>query len=364
MGWRLEPRLDAGRRGGASVSAASVLTALVAGGLLLRLLGVDPLRAYTEIFSGALGSAYGISETLVKAIPLTLTGLACLISFKMLIWNIGAEGQLCMGAVAAAAAVRYVPVENSAMMFVILFVAACLAGGLWAAIPGFLRAKWSVNEIITTLMLNYIVIYYMDYLLYGPWKDPASMGFPMTAPFPDFARLPILFAGRIHLGIIIAPVIAAVLWLILRKSSWGYEIRAIGENPRGARYAGMNIVRNILLVMFVSGAIAGVAGMGEVAGLQGRLSRGFSVGYGYTGIIIAWLAHLNPLAVPLVAFLMAILLVGGDTIQVVMGLPLASVLIFQGLILFCVLGGDVLSRYRLRRTHSVCAPKGEESWKR
>ena len=364
MGWRLEPRLDGGRKGGAFVSAASLLVALTAGGLLMALLGVNPLQAYTEIFAGSLGSAYGLSETVVKAIPLTLTGLACLIAFRMLIWNIGAEGQLCMGAISAVAAVRYLPVENSVMMFLILFAAACIAGGLWAVIPGFLRAKWNVNEIIATLMLNYIAIYFMDYLLYGAWKDPASMGFPMTSPFPDFARLPVLIAGRIHLGIVIALVISGVLWLILRKSSWGYEIRTIGENAKGARYAGMNIMRNILLVMFVSGAIAGLAGMGEVAGLQGRLSRGFSVGYGYTGIIVAWLARLNPLAVPLVAFLMAILLVGGDTIQVVMRLPLSSVLVLQGLILFCVLAGDVLSRYQLRRTHPICTPKGGKTWKR
>lgn len=364
MGWRLEARLDGGRKGGAFVSAASLLVALAAGGLLMALLGVNPLQAYTEIFAGSLGSAYGLSETVVKAIPLTLTGLACLIAFRMLIWNIGAEGQLCMGAVSAVAAVRYLPVENSVMMFLILFAAACIAGGLWAAIPGFLRAKWNVNEIIATLMLNYIAIYFMDYLLYGPWKDPASMGFPMTSPFPDFARLPVLIAGRIHLGIVIALVISGLLWLILRKSSWGYEIHTIGENAKGARYAGMNIMRNILLVMFVSGAIAGLAGMGEVAGLQGRLSRGFSVGYGYTGIIVAWLARLNPLAVPFVAFLMAILLVGGDTIQVVMRLPLSSVLVLQGLILFCVLAGDVLSRYQLRRTHPICTPKGWKPWKR
>ena len=363
MGWRLEPRPDSASNGGMFVSAASLFVALVAGGLLMALLGVNPLQAYTEIFSGSLGSAYGLSETVVKAIPLTFTGLACLIAFRMLIWNIGAEGQLCMGAIATVAAVRYFPVENSAVMLLILFVSACIAGGLWGMIPGFLRAKWNVNEIIATLMLNYVAINFMDYLLYGPWKDPASMGFPMTTPFPDFARLPILIAGRIHLGIIIALVISGVLWLILRKSSWGYEIRAIGENAKGARYAGINIMRNILLVMFVSGAIAGLAGMGEVAGLQGRLSRGFSVGYGYTGIIVAWLARLNPLAVPFVAFLMAILLVGGDTIQVVMRLPLSSVLILQGLILFCVLAGDVLSRYRIRHTHPICSTKGVKPWK-
>lgn len=353
MGWRLEPRREASRRLGVFVTAASLCTALLAGGLLMLMFGVNPIRAYWEIARGALGSVYGLSETVVKAIPLTLTGLACLLAFKMLMWNIGAEGQLIMGALAAAAAVRYLPLSSQAGMFCAMFIASAIAGGIWAAIPGFLKGRWNVNEIIATLMLNYVALNFMDFLLYGAWKDPTSMGFPMTKPFHDAARLWVFGNTRVHGGLIIAVASAVIAWIVLQRTQWGFEIRVIGENKRAARYAGIGIMKNILLVMFVSGALAGLAGMGEVAGLQGRLSRGFAVGYGFTGIIVAWLSRLNPLAVPLVSFLMGILLVGGDTLQVMMRLPLASAQVIQGMILFCALGGEVFCRYRLRRTPSA-----------
>lgn len=353
MAWRLEPRQSASRRLDALVAVLSLGVALVLGGILMLALGVSPLRAYGEIVKGALGSGYGLSETIVKAIPLTLTGLACLLAFKMLIWNIGAEGQLVMGALAATAAVRYLPLDNAAAMFCVMFSAAALAGGVWAAIPGFLKGRWNVNEIIATLMLNYVALNFMDFLLYGAWKDPMSMGFPMTKPFHDAARLWLFGNTRVHGGLIVAVALVLLAWIVLLRTQWGFEIRVIGENRRAARYAGMSIMKNILLVMFVSGAIAGLAGMGEVAGLQGRLSRGFAVGCGFTGIIVAWLSRLNPLAVPFVAFLMGILLVGGDTLQVMMRLPLSSVQVIQGVILFCALGGEVFCRYRLRRVSPV-----------
>ena len=313
MGFRLEPRLEVPRWVNLAVPAGALVLALIAGGVLFALLGVNPLQAYGEMFKGALGSAYGASEVVVKAIPLTLTGLAGALCYRMLLWNIGMEGQLHLGALA-----------------------------------GFLKARFHVNEIITTLMLNYIGILLVDYFIYGAWKDPTSLGFPMTAAFPDAARLFHLGDTRIHLGLLLALGVAAVFRVVLRWTRWGYEIRVIGENPKAAAYGGIPLLRNVVLVMFVSGAVAGLAGMGEVAGLQGRLARGFSTGYGYTGIIVAWLARLNPLAVPLVAFFLGILLVGGDTLQIVMGLPLASTQVLQGLILFFLLAGETFCRYRVR----------------
>jgi simple sugar transport system permease protein len=337
----------------AAVSAASIMLALVLGGVIMAAMGVNPFRAYYEILRGALGSSYGFSETLVKSIPLTMTGLACLLAFRMTIWNIGAEGQLVMGALASAAFVRYGSAGGAAGMFFGMFAASVLAGGLWGLIPGFLKGRWNVNEIIATLMLNYIALSLMDLLLYGAWKDPASMGFPMTPPFPPEARFLTFGRTRLHGGLAMALAMTAAAWFVIRKTRWGFEIRVIGENKRAAGYAGMNVMRNTALVMFVSGAIAGLCGMSEVAGLHGRLSRGFSVGYGFTGVIVAWLSGLNPLALPFVAFLMGILLVGGDTLQVVMTLPLSSVQVLQGLILFCVLGGEVFRRRRLRPSRAA-----------
>lgn len=345
---RFEPRVAVPPWLNVTVPAACVLLALAVGAVLYASLGVNPWVAYGQMFAGALGSGYGLSETIVKAIPLTMTGLSCAIAFRMLLWNIGAEGQLFMGALATTAAVRFCFVDNAFWMFWIMFLASLFAGGLWGTLAGWLRARWNVNEIISTLMLNYIAILGVDYFIYGPWKDPASLGFPMTAPFPDAARLLTFGSTRIHIGLVTALVIAAIFRVILRWTKWGYEIRVIGENPKAAHYAGMDITRNILLVMFLSGAVAGLAGMGEVAGLEGRLSHGFSPGYGFTGIIVAWLARLNPLAIPVVAFLLGILFVGGEALQLSMDLPLASTQVLQGLILLFVLGGEFFTHYRVR----------------
>lgn len=344
---KFEPRLDTPVWINITIPAAAILFGLLAGGVLFACLGVNPGDAYIAVLKGAFGSGYGLSEIVTKAIPLTLTALAGLICYKMLIWNIGAEGQLCLGAIATVAVVRWFPVENGVLMFLLMFTAAAAAGGLWGGISGFLRAKWNVSETITTLMLNYVGINLSEYFIYGPWKDPMSWGFPFTKDFHGAARLWTFGVTRIHGGIFIALAVAVIFQIMLRYSKWGYEIRVIGENPRAARYAGINIYRNIILVTFIGGAVAGLAGMSEMAGLHGRMSRGFSMDYGYTGILVAWLARLSPAYVPLVAFLMGILLVGGDTLQVVMGLPLASIKILQGLILFSMIGAETFSRFKI-----------------
>lgn len=344
---KFEPRLDTPVWMNVMIPVAAVIFGLFAGGILFACLGVNPVSAYYEVMKGAFGSGYGLSEIVTKAIPLMLTALAGLICYKMLIWNIGAEGQLCLGAIATVAVVRYFPADNGFVMFPLMFAAASLAGGLWGGAAGFLKARWGVNETITTLMLNYVAINLSEYFIYGPWKDPMSWGFPFTKDFHAAARLWTFGGTRIHGGIFIALVIAVIFQIMLKYSKWGYEIRVIGENPRAARYAGINIARNIILVTFIGGAVAGLAGMSEIAGLHGRMSRGFSMDYGYTGILVAWLARLSPVYVPLVAFLMGILLVGGDTLQVVMGLPLASIKILQGLILFSMIGAETVSRFKI-----------------
>jgi simple sugar transport system permease protein len=204
-----------------------------------------------------------------------------------------------------------------------------------------------VNEIITTLMLNYIAILLVEYLFYGPWKDPKGYGFPGTAEFPPAAWLPRLPGTRVHLGLLFAPVAAFFIWLVLSRTKCGYEIRVVGENPRAAVYAGMNVVRNTLLVMCLSGGLAGLAGMAEVTGIAHRLTKGLSVGYGFTAIIVAWLAKLNPWTVLIVSILLAALLVGGDQIQITMGLPASVAPILQGAILLFTLGGEIFKQYRV-----------------
>ncbi len=347
-GVKVEKRLYRPKWVSVLIPVAGLIMALIAGGFFLFLLGVSPFEAYSEMISSSLGNSYGLSETIVKAIPLAMAGIAVMLSFKMLIWNIGAEGQIVIGALATTAVVRYAYVDNSLLMFLMMFCAAGLAGGLWAAFAGYLKARWNVNEIITTLMMNYIALHLVDFFVYGPWRDPASLGFPMTKPYPEVARLYQFFGTRVHIGIIVAFLLGILFYWIFKNTRWGYEIKVIGENPRAADFAGINYVWNVVFVMFLSGAIAGIAGMSEIAGLQGRLQHGFSGGFGYTAIIVAWLARLNPLAILFVSFLMGALLVGGDSLQIVMRLPLSSTLVIQGLILFFILGGEFFRRYRIK----------------
>lgn len=343
-----EKRLERSRTAAVLVPIISVILALIFSGLLLRAVGADPWATYRAMARGAFGAQYSLTETLVKAIPLMLTGLAVAIAFRMLFWNIGAEGQLAMGGIAAAGvALFWADTLPAPLVIPTMLVAGFAAGAIWGVIPAALKAFLNVNEIITTLMMNYVAILSVSYLYTGPWKDPQGFGFPGTAQFPEVAWLPRLI-GRVHFGIGFAIAAAFLLWLVLDRTRWGYEIRVIGENPRAAKYAGISIVRNIVLVMVVSGGLAGIAGMAEVAGISHRLQQGLTVGYGYTAIIVAWLAKLNPWGVLLVAFLLAGLLVGGDQIQITMGLPASVALVLQGAILFFVLGGEIFTQYRLR----------------
>ncbi|HID88802.1 MAG TPA: ABC transporter permease [Anaerolineae bacterium] len=343
-----EKRLTRSRRAMFLVPVFSFILALIFGAIILLVFEVNPLEAYRVMVQGSLGTGYALSETLVKAIPLMLTGLGVAIAFRMLFWNIGAEGQLAMGGIAAAyVALFWADRLPGPMVLPAMFIAGVLAGAVWGLIPAFLRAVLGVNEILTTLMMNYIAILLVEYLYLGPWRDPQGYGFPGTAQFPQVAWLPRL-TGRVHIGLFFAVLAAVLVWFVLNRTRWGYEIQVIGENPRAARYSGINIGFNILLVMLLSGGLSGLAGMAEVAGISRRLYQGLTVGYGYTAIIVAWLANLNPWGILFVAFLMGALLVGGDQLQIAMGLPAAVALVLQGAILFFVLGGSIFVNYRIR----------------
>ncbi|MEW6232429.1 MAG: ABC transporter permease [Chloroflexota bacterium] len=347
---RLERRLTPSRALGFLIPVFSIVLALCFGAVLLAAVGKNPGVVYQKMFSGAFGSKFGLTETVVKAIPLMLSGLGVAVAFRMLLWNIGAEGQLQIGAFAAAGVALAFPQAPAAVIIPAMMLAGFLGGALWASIPATLKAKLQVNEIITSLMLNYVAIYWVEYLVYGPWKNPKGYGFPGTAPFSPAAELPRLGASRVHLGLLFGLVAALCLYFILRRTKWGYEIRVIGENPTAARYAGISLTRNILTVMALSGGLAGLAGMSEVSGIIHALQRGISPGYGYTAIIVAWLAKLNPWAIVVVSFLFAGLLVGGDQLQISMGLPAAMSNILQGAVLFFILGGEILVRHRISLT--------------
>jgi len=355
-----ERRLEPSRLISILVPILSFVLALVVGGLLLLAAGANPFETYKAMLEGAFGTSYARSETLVKAVPLMLTGLSVSIAFRMKFWNIGAEGQLAMGAIATAWIPLFLLPDSGLPTWALLSlmgIAAFAGGALLCLIPAVLKAYLRVNEIITTLMLNYVAILLLDFLYTGPWKDKEGYGFPGTASFKEIVALPRLPQdwgfGRVHVGLIVAIVAAVLVWLMLTRTKWGYEIRVIGENPEAARYAGISLVRNILLVMILSGGLAGLAGYGQVAGIAHRLQKGITVGDGFTAIIIAWLAKLHPFGVLLVAILMAGLSTGGDQITMTMGLPAAMSGVLQGAILFFVLGGDIFVRYRLRVVRAV-----------
>jgi general nucleoside transport system permease protein len=348
--WRVERLPAPSARAAVLAPVVAVLLALLAGAVIIGVAGQNPLAVYAAMLDGALGSRSGIAETLVKTTPLLLTGLGVAVAFRMRLWNIGGEGQLYLGAIFATwVALFALPGAGGWLLVPAMVAAAMLGGALWGLIPGALRAYLNANETITTLMLNYVAILLSEWLVHGPWKDPQAFGFPGTPALPAAAWLPNLGSTRVHLGLAFGLIAAAVLWVVFRRTRWGYEVAVIGESDRAARYAGMPTRRAILVVMALSGALCGLAGMSEVAGIGHQLQRNLSPGYGYTAIIVAWVGRLHPLGIVAVSFLLAALLVGGDRIQMAMGLPAAIAPMLQGIVLFFLLAGEVLARYRIVR---------------
>jgi general nucleoside transport system permease protein len=350
---RIEPRLSSPRWLPIVTSVLALVVAFLIGGVIIAAAGGEPIAAYEHIFNAAFGDLGVFNDTLVKATPLILVGLACALAFRMKLWNIGAEGQFLMGEWGATLVVMLplLPANTPApIMILAMMISGFVFGALWAFLPGYLKAKLKVNEIITTLMLNYIAFQWTLYWVFGPWSE---RGFQQTPPFPknawlprltDFARQVPAFSGlTLHLGFVFGLLAAVLVWFIIARSRWGYEIRLIGDNERAANYAGINIVRNTVLVMMLSGGLAGLAGMSEMAGLLHRMQGTASPGYGFTGIIIAWLAKLNPFAVVLVSILFGGLILAGREIQ-----PSGVPSMLQGVILFCVIASDILLRYRIR----------------
>jgi len=337
------------------VSVFSVVVALLIGAVIIAMAGGNPWLSYAHIANASFGSIGVFSDTLVKAIPLMIVGLACSLAFRMRLWNIGAEGQFFVGAFGASAVVLIPLLPESAprwLFIPVMMLAGMLCGALWGFIPGFLKAKFNVNEIISTLMMNYIAVAWNDFFIYAVWSES---GFQMSKMFPQNAWLPRLtdlgaqiplFRGlTTHLGLLFALLAAAVVWLILYRSQWGYEIRLVGDNPNAARYAGISITRNTVLVMMLSGALAGLAGMSEITGVVHRLQGSISPGYGFTGIIVAWLAKLHPAAVIVVSILFGALILAGREIQ-----PSGVPKMIQGVILVCLIAGDFFMRNQISIT--------------
>jgi simple sugar transport system permease protein len=333
-----------------AVSLLAIVAAFGAAAVIFWAFGINPLRAYAVILAGTLGDARAAPEIVRQTIPLLLCGMGLVVAFRTQFWNIGAEGQLLAGAVGATAVALFArglgPWTIPAM-----FVAGFAAGAVWGLLPALLRLRLDVNEVITTLMMNYIALFFVEWLVHGPWKGQEAFGFAYTDTFPPSAWLGLITGTRIHWPtLVVAVVLAGVLAFALNRTRLGFEIRVLGHSPTAAAYAGIDPLRTTLAAMVLSAGAAGLAGVGEVAGIHHKLLAPdqISLGYGYAAIIVAWLARGSPLAAILTATFLGAIFSSGDVMKVALQLPFRVTDVFNGLILFFLIGGERLLQYRVR----------------
>lgn len=324
------------------IRLSSVLVALLLGSLVILITGVNPLKAYSTMIQGSLGSESFRQQTVKKAIPLLGCALAIAPCFKMRFWNIGAEGQITAGALGATFMMRMLGKDTDTIpMLLLMALAAMIAGGIWGLIPGFFKARWNTNETLFTLMMNYIIIGVVSWLQIGPWT--ARQG--RMAQFPMNARLPKVMG--VHCGWIIVLVLVVFIFVYLRYSKHGFEIAVIGDSLNTARYAGMNVGRVMMRTMFLSGAISGLVGFIIASGADNTLSSEVAAGVGFTAITVAWLSQLNPFAMIVISLVLGILEKGSSTLQTKLKVPASISEIITGLLLFCMLGCEFFINYRM-----------------
>ena len=330
---------------------AAAAATLVVGFVVFEAFGKDPLAAFNAFFIQPVATRYGIAEMLLKATPLMIIATGLAIGYRANVWNIGAEGQLTLGAVAGGGIALAVGDAEwpAAVQLPAMFCAGALAGMLWAAIPAWLRTRFNANEILTSLMLVYVAALLLSWLVHGPWRDPEGYNFPQSKLFTGAALLPNLVEEtRLNVGFLLALAIVALAWLFVRRHIVGFEMRVAGLAPAAANYAGISARRNIWLGMLAGGACAGLAGVGEAAGPIGQLLPSMSPGYGFAAIIVAFVGRLHPLGIALASALMSLLYLGGESAQMNLALPSAVTGLFQGTLLFFLLAADVFVNYRIR----------------
>ncbi|PIE32339.1 ribose ABC transporter permease [candidate division KSB3 bacterium] len=346
----LEPRELTSKSFKALTPVVTILLAMVVGAIPLLWMRINPFAAYRSIFIGAFGDIYGISETLVKAFPLMLCGLAVTLPLTANRWNIGAEGQYMMGAFGASVAALYLPWLPGWILLPLMMIAGFIAGAFWGWIPGILNARFKISEIIVSLMLNYIALNWVSFLVYGPMRDREGYSnFPLSPKFVRHAWLPRIIKGtRLHVGIILAVVVAVLLYIVIKKTRIGYEIRVVGANPNVAEYGGICTTKIVVLVMTVAGGIAALSGVGEVAAIHHQLRQDIAVGYGFTAIPVALLGKGHPLGVIVSSLLFSAFLVGGSNMQLDLGVPVALVSVIQAMVVLFIIAADTLQKYRIR----------------
>jgi len=327
----------------------AVALTLVTGVIFSWFMSLSPLDTFHAFFISPIDDWYGVGELGVKAIPLVLIGTGLAIGFRSNVWNIGAEGQLTMGAIFGGGVALYFHGQQGFYILPLMFLMGAIGGMLWASIPAFLRTRFNTNEILVSLMLNYVAILILSYLVHDPWRNPEGFNFPETRLFSESATLPIVLEGtRLHLGLYVALGAVVLAWIFVRKSFLGYQMQVAGMANAAALYAGFKRNRMIWVGLLCGGLAAGVAGLMEVAGPIGQLLPTISPGYGYAAIIVAFVGRLHPVGALLAGLLMSLLYLGGEAAQMDLGLPSAVTGVFQGILLFYLLAADLFINFRMR----------------
>lgn len=353
---RLEQRPEASRRMVYLSPVIAVVLTILTAMVMFALLGVDPVQAIATFFIEPVSTLDGVAELCVKATPLILIGVGLSLGFQANVWNIGAEGQLVIGALCGGGLALAFYGQESVFLVPAMLVCGVLGGMAWAAIPAFLKTRFNTNEILTSLMLTYVALLILSYLVHGPWKDPEGQNFPESRLFHDSALLPILIdETRLNAGWLLALLVVAAGWVLTARHVIGFQIKVIGQTPMAASFAGYKEKYLIWLTLLISGGCAGLAGIVELSGAIGQIVPSISPGYGFTAIIVAFLGRLHPVGVLLAGLLLALTYLGGDSAQITMNLPNAVTGVFQGMLLFFLLACDVLIAYRIRFGSAVRA---------
>jgi ABC-type uncharacterized transport system permease subunit len=357
MRYRLEARAQPSRLMGWLSPLLAALLTLLAGFVLFSVLGKDPLAAFHTYFIHPVRNLNGVAELLQKASPLMIIGVGLACGYRANVWNIGAEGQLILGAICAGGVALLLHESQSPLVLPLMLLAGMAGGMAWAAIPALLRTRFNTNEILVSLMLVYVAGLLLSWLVHEPWKDPDGFNFPQSRMFSDSALYPILIEGtRLNAGFLVSLAAVALGYVVLNRSFVGYQMRVGGLADAAARYAGFKSHRRVWLGLLIGGGAAGIAGMGEVAGPIGQLQPLVSPGYGFAAIIVAFVGRLHAFGIVLASLLMSLLYLGGEAAQMGLGLPSAITGLFQGMLLFFLLGSDVFINYRLRAVRAPLAP--------
>ena len=348
---RLEARLEPSNAMRIASPLFAVLLTLAGGLVIFAALGKNPVEGFRVFFLSPLKDAYGVSELFLKATPLMLIGVGLAVGFRANVWNIGAEGQYIIGAIAGGGVALQFDGSTNPMLLPTMVIAGAIGGALWAAIPALLKTRFNANEILVSLMLVYIAQLGVSWLVHGPWKDPEGFNFPQTKMFSDGAILPVLVEGtRLNAAFVVALAMLLAGYVFMHRSFMGFQMRVAGEAEAAARYAGFSTKRTIWTGMLAGGAMAGIAGLSEVAGPMGQITEHVGNNYGFAAIIVAFVGRLNPVGIFFASLLMALLYLGGEQAQQYLNLPSSISKVFQGMLLFFLLGADVFVNYRLRWT--------------